>query len=257
MTKLLTMRIDFTLFLFMVLAAASPVLQAQTEIEWPYIEAQTNYSLWIKSIELGDQTVIELEILNVEETDWKYSLLMASQANNHFYLEDPVTGETYPIVMIDSINRPGSVYRLSKNETRKHRLYFPSLPADTRVVNLIGAKKDNFWDFRGIDLTGKAENVLESMKRCVGRRAHKSHRVKKDINWFISETYNFDLVVDIKSINEDLVTQAYIIDILIVDPKMASINYMDYRDQAMRSVASNIGETAPINAAMMNFEIWD
>jgi hypothetical protein len=55
----------------------------------------------------------------------------------------------------------------------------------------------------------------------------------------------------------DLNAEAYVSDIKIVDPSMASFNYMEYRNEAIRSVANNVGNTIFIALFDLNFHIWN
>lgn len=229
----------------------SQKVQAQT-YRLPYVEAQSNMNLFILGAETGDTTKIDLSVCNFTIDNFKF-WFSPKGASDAYYLEDQATSKTYAYLGESGNSSKSMPYSVAYNNCDTITLYFEKVDDPLSTFNMIEGKKNNSWDFRGVDFTEQNRDIIQRLN---GRKFVFTERVKHQVNWLFSETYTFRYYGTIENFNDEGQVLLNLTNVEIVDPSWASVNYMQNRDYNLRKAQSNLGTRIWRNAAAGNIIIW-
>lgn len=219
---------------------------------WPHVEEQSNSNMFILEVENNDTTRIEFQICNF--TIDKYQFWISEKGSAQaFYLEDQVTKSKYKLIGESGKSSQSNPYTLYFDKCDTISLYFEPVVNSNNKLNLISGLKNNFWDFKGIDLSRKRQDIR---KELIGKQFHFKKTLKQKINWMFSENYIFNYhttIVELK-LDGDILIDIHKVELL--NPSMASINYLNYRNSKIKQANSMVGTKVWKNIAEGNLIIW-
>jgi len=220
--------------------------------ELPYVNTQSNLNLFILGIELGDTTKIDFNVCNY--TSDKYNYFLNSKGSpNAFYIEDQSTKIKYLYLGESGNSSKSNPKSLSFNKCDTIILYFEKISSSTHSFNLIEGKKDNAWDFKGVDLKKQNHKIVERLN---GKTFMFFKNVKHQANWLFAETYKFRYFGTIEDFNDNGQVLIHITNVQLIDPSMASVSYLENRTTYLKKAKTDIGNRIWKNAAAGNIIIW-
>lgn len=117
--------------------------------KWPFVEGQSNMNVFIKGVELGDTTKIDLIACNFTQDNYQYWFFEKGSSEAYF-IENPESGKIYAYLGEEGYSSESTPYSLTFNEcdflitktNQYEKENFPfqpfcSLPRDRRLGNAL------------------------------------------------------------------------------------------------------------------------